>query len=92
MSRLAVSNIHILRTSISDALSDSTAHNNLSVNPATLINRLLNHSTWTNRDIGLLILLTPGVIQIELPPVFPDPQDQISDSQSQEEEETSEHE
>ena len=91
MSRLAVSNIHLLRTSISDALGDSTAQNNLSVNPATLINRLLNHGTWTNRDLGLLILSINGVNQIELPTVFPDPQDQISDSQSQEEE-TSEHE
>ena len=72
-SRLSTSNIKLLRESV--AVAESTGLTGLTVNPETLIHRLIANSTWTNRDIGLLILSVNGIIQVELPT----PLDEISD-------------
>ena len=84
-SRLSISNIQTLQTTISAAVSSNTELTNLSANPDILVNRLLSHSQWTNRDIGLLLLSIHGVIPLELPTVSSDQQDHVIDNSEEQE-------
>ena len=83
-SRLSISNIQTLHTTISAAVSSNTELTNLSANPDILVNRLLSHSTWTNRDIRLLLLSIHGVIPLEIPTVSDKQDHVIDDSENQE--------
>ena len=84
-SRLSISNIQTLQTTVSAAVSSNTELTNLSANPDILVNRLLSHSQWTNRDIGLLLLSIHGVIPLELPTVSSDQQDHVIDNSEEQE-------
>ena len=70
-SRLATTNINLLR--------DFAESSGLNINPEIFIHRLISNSTWTNRDLGLLILRVNGIIQVEIPNVQEQPIDEISD-------------
>ena len=78
---LSRTNIGLLHQSVSVAIGESTGLNDLSLNPETLVQRLIANSTWTNRDLGLLILSINGIIQVEIP----NPLDEISDNLEQSE-------
>jgi hypothetical protein len=80
-SRLSRTNIGLLHQSVTVAIGESTGLNDLSLNPETLVQRLIANSTWTNRDLGLLILSINGIIQVEIP----NPLDEISDNLEQSE-------
>ena len=58
-SRLATSNISILKSAVESA--------NVSFDSDFVISKLKSKTTWNNRDLALLVLATNGIIQVKEP-------------------------